>query len=466
MQAIQTHAARTEALVQDEGMWLDVSDPQETLDFASDLETPAAQAEEMSDDLLAHYFADVRQHRLLTRVEEEALWRRMTSTQQRMLRALCMSPVALPTLTRLWQQVVHGDTPLAQFISEGGTTGQEPAAQQAHLEASIGRLQELAHQLRSLDSQYCAPSCTASMRRGVRQQRVQLWQQWLAIWEGLRLHPNVYEALQVALEIELQVCPQQRALRAAYAGWSQAQQRLVQAKTAMLQANLRLVLHVARRYRGRGVPLLDLVQEGNLGLMRALEKFEPQRGLKFITYAHWWIRQAVSRAIITQRHTVRIPNHIVERKQKLRTATDQLWHVNGRVPTLEELSAALGWEAREIEALHRTNLSMILLDQPVTEDGALLLETLPDEHTPHPDTLLATAALQQRIAECLAALTEREALILRLRYGFDTDHPHTLQEVGDRLGLSRERIRQLEKEAFAKLRQPQHAALLADFATP
>ena len=465
MQAIQTHAARAVALVQDERMWLGADGPQDTFDLTSDMETPAAQADEMSDDLLAHYFADVRQHRLLTRAEEEALWRRITSAQQRMLRALCISPVALPTLTRLWQQVVHGDTPLDQLISESGTSGQEPVAQQAHLDTSIGRLQELAHQLSSLDSQYRAPSRTTPRRRGVRQQRVQWWQQWLAIWEGLSLHANVYEALQLALEIELQVCPQQRALRAAYAGWSRAQQRLTQGKTAMLQANLRLVLHVARRYRGHGVPFLDLVQEGNIGLMRALEKFEPQRGLKFITYAHWWIRQAVSRAIITQRRTVRVPNHIVERKQKLRTATDQLWYVNGRAPTVEELSTALGWEAQEIEALHRTNLSMIRLDQPVTEDGALLLETLADDHTPQPDKLLATAALQQRVAECLATLTEREALILRLRYGFDTDHPHTLQEVGDQLGLSRERIRQLEKEAFAKLRQPQRAALLADFAT-
>jgi RNA polymerase sigma factor (sigma-70 family) len=464
MQAIQTHAARDVALVQDERMWLDADDSQDTFDLTSDPETPAVQADEMSDDLLAHYFADVRQHRLLTRAEEAALWRCITSAQQRMLRALYMSPVALPTLMRLWQQVVHGDIPLDQLISESGTTAQEPAAQQAHLEASIGRLQELAHQLSRLDNQDRAPSGTT--RRDIRQQRVQLWQQWLDIWRGLSLHPNVYEALQWALEIELQVFPQQRALRAAYAGWSRAQQRLTQAKTAMLQANLRLVLHVARRYRGHGVPFLDLVQEGNIGLMRALEKFEPQRGLKFITYAHWWIRQAVSRAIITQRRTVRVPNHIVERKQKLRTATDQLWHVNGRAPTVEELGTALGWEVREIETLHRTNLSMIRLDQPVTEDGALLLETLADDHTPHPDKLLATAALQQRVAECLATLTEREALILRLRYGFDSDHPHTLQEVGDRLGLSRERIRQLEKEAFAKLRQPQRAALLADFATP
>jgi RNA polymerase sigma factor (sigma-70 family) len=464
MQGIQTHAARDMALIQDERTWLDADEPQDTFDLTSDIETPARQADEMSDDLLAHYFADVRQHRLLTRAEEEALWRRITSAQQRMLRALCISPVALPTLTRLWRQVAQGDIPLAQFISESGTTAREPAVQQAHLEARIGRLQGLTQQLSSFDNQHGATSCTAPTRQDIRQQRVQLWQQWLAIWEGLNLHANVYEALQGALEIELQVCPQQRALRAAYAGWSRAQQRLTQAKTAMLQANLRLVLHVARRYRGHGVPFLDLVQEGNIGLMRALEKFEPQRGLKFITYAHWWIRQAVSRAIITQRRTVRVPNHIVERKQKLRTATDQLWHVNGRAPTVEELRAALGWEAQEIEALHRTNLSMIRLDQPVTEDGALLLETLADDQTPQPDKLLATATLQQRVAECLATLTEREALILRLRYGFDTDRPHTLQEVGDQLGLSRERIRQLEKEAFAKLRQPQRAALLADFA--
>jgi RNA polymerase sigma factor (sigma-70 family) len=444
---------------------MDVDDADETLNLTPELETHPTAAEEMSDDLLAHYFAEVRQHALLTRAEERALWGRMTSAHRRMLRALYTSPVALPTLTRLWQQVAHGDMPLDQVIPETEATDQARAAQQAHLEARVRRLQELAEQLQRLYSQSRVPSCPAPERRDLRQQRVQLWRQWLATWEGLALHANVHEALQLALEIELQVCPHSRALRAAYAAWSRAQQRLTQDKTAMLQANLRLVLHVARRYCGHGVPFLDLVQEGNIGLMRALEKFEPQRGLKFITYAHWWIRQAVSRAIITQRRTVRVPNHIVERKQKLRTVADQLWHVNGRPPTVQELSTVLKWEPQEVESLHRTDLSMIRLDQPVTEDGALLLETLADDQTPKPDELLSAAELQQRITECLGKLTEREALILRLRYGFDTDHPHTLQEVGDLLSLSRERIRQLEKEAFAKLRQPQTAALLADFAT-
>jgi RNA polymerase primary sigma factor len=417
----------------------------------------------MSDALLEHYFADVRQHALLTRAEETALWRQITSAQHSSHRALYMSPVGLPTLTRLWHQVKQGETPVDQVISAAGTSTQERVAPQSRLEAGIRRLQALAKQLRTLASQ--CQAAAASPRRAWRQQRVQVWRQWLATWEGLTLHAHAHEALLLALEMGLQRRPQQRAIRAAYAGWARPQQRLTQAKTAMVQANLRLVLHVARRYRGHGVAFLDLVQEGNLGLMRALEKFEPQRGLKFITYAHWWIRQAISRAMSTQHRTVRVPNHIVEYTQKLRNAADHLWHANGRAPTVHELSTVLGWEPQRVDTLRKTEWSMIRLDQPATEDGARLLETLADDRTSRPDELLAAEDLQQRVIACLATLTEREAFILRLRYGFNTDHPHTLQEVGELLGVSRERIRQLEKEALSKLRQPRRATMLADFAS-
>jgi RNA polymerase primary sigma factor len=232
----------------------------------------------------------------------------------------------------------------------------------------------------------------------------------------------------------------------------------------MLHANLRLVIYVANRYRNRGMPLLDLVQEGNIGLMRALEKFEPSRGFKFVTYAHWWVRQAISRALVEQQHTVRLPNHVVERQNKLRATYNQLWDVHGRAPSVQELSLALQWTPQEVEDLAAVGQPIARLYKPLTENGGVLADILEDVHAPKPDELVAEDQLHSRLAQCLASLPEREALILRLRYGLETGHPHTLQEIGEHLGVSRERIRQLEKLALDKLRQPQRRALLADFA--
>lgn len=452
---------RPSALEHGESTWIDHDGPEGTSGPINATETNARQA--ATDRLVARYFDDARQFALLSRAEEKALWRRIEWAQIRVQRALHISPVALPTLIRLWQQAEQGDRPLNQVVCTPGATDQQQVEQREQFGASVKRLQELADQLYNLRSQGRGPSCSTQARRTVREQRAQLWRQWLATWEALTLHTQTYEALQLALEIELQINPCDRALRAAHSGWSQAQHHLTQCKTAMLYANLRLVMHIANRYRGRGVPFLDLVQEGNMGLMRALEKFEPQRGLKFITYAHWWVRQAVSRAITNQQRTVRLPNHIVERKQKLRTTRDKLWHVNGQPPSVQELSTALGWKPHEVEDLHSTDHAIIRLDQPVTEDRGLIVDLLEDE-THKPDEIIALAELQRRVEECLASLTKREAFIVRLRYGLESDHPHTLQEIGELLGLSRERVRQLEKQAFEKLRQPHLANLLADFA--
>ncbi len=252
-------------------------------------------------------------------------------------------------------------------------------------------------------------------------------------------------------------------MKAAHKFWQRSHRQLIQAKTQMLRANLRLVIHVANRYRGRGVPFLDLIQEGNIGLMRALEKFEHRRGLKFVTYAHWWVRQAISRAITEQYRTVRLPNHVVERKNKLRSVGDRLWDIHGRAPNTDELSSELGWSYKEVEELMLAVQPIMRLHQPVADDGSMLTDILEDDQAPKPDDMLAEEQLQRRLADCLASLTEREAFILRLRYGLEADHPHTLQEIADILGLSRERVRQLERQAFEKLRQPHRSALLADF---
>jgi len=276
------------------------------------------------------------------------------------------------------------------------------------------------------------------------------------------LHPHVHEAMREALEDARRAQPEDPALQVAYRTWMHAQRELDQAKAQMMQANLRLVIHVATRFRDRGVPFLDLIQEGNLGLMRAVDKFEPRRGLRFVTYAHWWIRQAISRAIGEQYRTIRLPSHVIERKSKLHTAATKLWAHQGRAPHVQELGATLGWSPQEVEDLLISVQPLAQLQQPITDDGDALQDVLADTEAPQPDELVAEEQMRRGVEECLVHLTEREAFIVRLRYGLDTHEPHSLQEIGDLLGVSRERVRQLEKQAFAKLRRLRQNTVLAE----
>jgi RNA polymerase primary sigma factor len=232
----------------------------------------------------------------------------------------------------------------------------------------------------------------------------------------------------------------------------------------MMQANLRLVIHLANRYRGHGVPFLDLIQEGNIGLMRALDKFEPQRGLKFVTYAHWWVRQAIGRALIEQHRTIRLPSHVIEFKNKLRTVGNRLWYTYGRAPSVHELSDALECTPQEVENLLTAVQPIVRLHRAITENGSLLADVVKDEQAVKPEELVAADQLHHCLEVCLTRLPAREALIIRLRYGLDTNHAHTLQEIADMLGLSRERVRQIEKKAFEKLQQSRQSDVLADFA--
>jgi RNA polymerase sigma factor (sigma-70 family) len=424
----------------------------------------APEQDDEFDNLVARYFSDVRRFSLLSRTEEKHLWQQIEHAHLRVRRALYTAPTTLTTLTRLWHQLEHAEMTLEQVLSNVGTTPDERESRRGHFGESVVHLQELALQLRKLRSRCRATSRSSQKRRELRIQRAAVLRQWIDKCESLQLQPDVFEALRLTLEVELQAQPDDPMLRAAHTLWARSSRQLAQAKTQMIRANLRLVIHVANRYRGRGVPFLDLIQEGNIGLMRALEKFEHQRGLKFVTYAHWWVRQAISRAITEQYRTVRLPNHVVERKNKLRSLVDRLWGLFGRPPSAQELSVELGWTPQEVEELQAAIQPIVRMHQPIADDGSILADILEDEQAIKPDEMLAEEQLQHRLAECLASLTEREAFILRLRFGLDCEHPHTLQEIADILGLSRERVRQLERQAFEKLRQPHRSALLADFA--
>jgi len=236
------------------------------------------------------------------------------------------------------------------------------------------------------------------------------------------------------------------------------------AREHLIKANTRLVVSIAKKYVGRGVPFLDLIQEGNLGLMKAVEKFEYRRGFRFSTYATWWIRQTITRAIADQGRTIRVPVHMVDRIRQMRRTSLEMEQGLGRPPTLEELAGEMSLDKGKLEWMQKVSWSPISLDSPVGDDEeADFGMYVEDKASPSPGQLVYAAMLKERIEEVLATLSPREARILRLRFGLDGNHPYTLEEVGRKFGLTRERIRQIEGKALRRLRHPRRARLLREY---
>jgi RNA polymerase primary sigma factor len=238
----------------------------------------------------------------------------------------------------------------------------------------------------------------------------------------------------------------------------------LRAREHLIKANTRLVVSIAKRYLSRGVPFLDLIQEGNLGLMKAVEKFEYQRGFRFSTYATWWIRQTITRSIADQGRTIRVPVHMVDRIRQLYKLTHEMEQKLGRIPTNEELGDQIGVSSNKIDWMMQVSWLPLSLESPINdEDDSELGMFVEDEITPTPMQSAYTNLLREKIEEVLSTLPPREARILRLRFGLDNGRTYTLEEVGRKFGLTRERIRQIEGKALSRLRHPRRARQLKDY---
>lgn len=276
--------------------------------------------------------------------------------------------------------------------------------------------------------------------------------------EGVALDDPVKAYLKEIGRVPLLSTEEEQTLaRAARAGDADARRRLS-------EANLRLVVSVAKRYAGRGLPFLDLIQEGNLGLMKAAEKFEPDRGFKFSTYATWWIRQSITRAIADQGRTIRIPVHLVEHINRVRKTAGELLRKNGREPTAEEIAVRLEMEPDRVRELLQLAQEPVSLETPVgEEEDAHLEDFIQDEEAGVPVDEAGRQLLRRELMSVLKSLTPREERVITLRFGLDDGRPRTLEELGKEFNVTRERIRQIEAKALRKLRHPSRAKRLRDY---
>ncbi|APR88516.1 RNA polymerase sigma factor RpoD [Minicystis rosea] len=380
--------------------------------------------------------------RTLTREQEAELGRRVEEGERLILRALAQSPIALGELGAIGRELEAGDVCVSDVLRSADHADDEVARRLADALALAGAL---------------ARGLAGALARG---EDTQAKRRLLEELELLRLHRRTLDRVAGALR----AAPRNTSTRRRLAAVEKGRRFADDAKAELVNANVGLVTMLAKRFAGRGLALHDLVQEGNLGLMKAVDKFDHHRGLRFGTYAMWWVRHQINRAITDQAKTIRVPAHLTATRQRVRRLSRTFEATHGREPTEAELGEQSGLVPEKVRAALAPSLEPLSLDTPAREDRDTRLgELIPDRSTLAPDEQIAEIHMRAQTVRLLEHLTPREQDVLRRRFGLDDAPEQTLAEIGASLSVSRERVRQIEAEALRKLRQPSQAGELDSY---
>jgi RNA polymerase primary sigma factor len=421
---------------------------------------------EKTDNIIWSYLKDIGKVSLLTPEEEYEIARKIEEGEREIINLLFKLPQSITELENLQTQLKKGTVSIIDVVKNIDELNYTKKDEEKHRKKAISTINAVKHLFEKktlLEREVQDPNCLnkKQLERKLKKVNAKLEE----TITGLNLTRKVIEEIigKVEKQIEFLDERERKSAEETFSQIHKIEKDLREVKNRLIQANLRLVINIAKKYLNRGLSFLDLVQEGNMGLMKAAEKYDYQKGYKFSTYSTWWIRQAITRSIADYARTIRVPVHVLETMNKITKVTISLFQELGREPTIEEISKKAGLPVEKVRKIMRVSGEPISIETPIGDDDSKLGDFIADPKSPSPLNELVKVSLKEEIDKVLATLTPREEKVIRMRLGIGEKTDYTLEEVGEVFGLTRERIRQIEAKALRKLKHPSRRKRLESF---